>query len=276
MQRIRFKKIIFSVFFIYVFLNSSLWGSEIEVPLPADAVQVLEKSANIGPTKAYVRSYTTLFSEKKLKGFFDKEMVKAGWRKEQGNIFMKEDYSANISIIKLGGKDNKTRFSVVTFRVPKKEEILALRKTNPDKLNFMPIYPGSTQNFLWDLPVGTNCSYETKSNIKDVIFFYKSGMLNYGWSLANEIPLKIEEIDCPECRKAINKLPASSSRFNMKGSSGKATLVFRRGDGEICKIDFYQNILDLEGDSVFVDTIMDSSGKTTILVSYYANKEINP
>lgn len=277
MQVIRFKKVIFSLFFICGFLNSLLWGSEIEVPLPDGSIQILEKSANIGTTKAYVKSYATSLSDKKLKSFFDKEMISAGWRKEKNNIFMKEDYCATISIINLGGKDNQTRFSILTVRIPKEEEFLASRKAIPDKVDFMPIYPGSTQNFFWGLPVGANGSYETKSNIKDVIFFYKSGMLNYGWNLANETPLKTEKINCPECEKAKGKLPAGAPKFNMKGSSSKAVLVFHRGDGEICKIDLYQNILDLEGvDPALVDSVMDSTGKTIILVTYYANKKINP
>jgi hypothetical protein len=275
MFRTKVKKILFLLFFIYIFSNPLLWSLEVTVPLPDDAIQILEKNVNIGPSQSSIKSYSTSLSEKKIKSFFDKEMVKAGWRKEQNNIFMKEDYFTIIAVVS-GAKDNKMRFVVTTSRVPKKEEILALRKTVPDKVNFMPIFPGSTQNFFWDLPVGASASYETEKSIKEVVFFYKSAMLNYGWSLYNEIPVKTEEINCPECKKAMDKLPAGSPKFDMKGSSNKAVLAFRRGNGENCKIEIYQNIFDLQGDTGIADIGKGLPNKTTILVTYYANKRINP
>jgi hypothetical protein len=49
--------------------------------------------------------------------------------------------------------------------------------------------------------VGIVISHEIKSSIKEVVSFYKSGMLYYGWSLDNGRLIKVGGIDCPGCRK---------------------------------------------------------------------------
>lgn len=275
MFKIRFKQVIFLWIFLFTFLSSLLWGSEIVIPLPVDSIQVLEKNFNIGPTKGYIKFYTTSFGEKKINNFFDKEMVNAGWHKERGNSFVKGDSFVTIGVLKLASKDNKTRFSVTAFRMPQKDEILASNKETPDKVSFMPTYPGSKQNLFWYLPVGATASYGTKDSIKEVVFFYKSGMLNYGWSLFKEAPIKTEAINSSEYKKAINNLPAGSPKIDIQGSLSKTSLEFHRGDGEICKIDLYQNNLDFQGNPEVANNSMDSNSTTTILVTYYANKENN-
>lgn len=255
------KTLIFAlVFFIGTAFNALTWGAETEVALPKDAVKTLEKSFNIGPTRSSMEAYETSLSPDKLSSFYKKEMVKLGWREVKEGLFAKDNYMAVIAVNPARAQDKKTQFSLTTSRIPTKEEILAQRKAKPDKLDFMPVYSGSEQVFLWDLPNGLSASYETTSPIKDVVFFYKSGMLNYNWSLASEEPVTTQEIvDCPECQKALGQIPKEAAKAAIQGASSKASLTFRRAGGETCIIRLYENL-----------------DKTTILVTYNANKKINP
>jgi len=255
------KRIIFTfIFFICVTFNSFTWGAETEVALPKDAVKTLEKSFNIGPTRSSIEAYETSLPQDRLYAFYKKEMVKLGWRELKQGLFSKDNYMAVLAVAPNRAGNNKTQFSLTTSRIPTKEEILAQRKAKPDKLDFMPVYPGSEQVFLWDTPTGISASYDTKSDIKDVVFFYKSGMLNYNWSLASEEPVATQEIvDCPECQKALGQLPQAAAKSAIQGTSSKASLTFRKAHGESCMIRLYQNL-----------------DKTTILVTYNANKKINP
>ena len=257
--------IICAILFLIFGSFNFAYSSQIDVPVPNDAVKIMDKEVNIGPSKSTVESYETSLSRERVSAFYKKEMARAGWREMKKGIFSKENYMVVIAALPKKTKDNKMQFSVTTSKIPTKEEILAQRKAKPDKLDFMPVYPGSEQVFLWDMPTGLSASYETKSDIKDVVFFYKSGMLNYGWSLTSETPLTTEAIDCPECqKKAIAAgLPKEAAAQGLQGTSGKAGLTFRKGDGESCIIKLYQ-------------TAAFDTNKTAILVTYNANKRINP
>ncbi|MDO8661649.1 MAG: hypothetical protein Q7K98_00290 [Candidatus Omnitrophota bacterium] len=254
------KKIICTIlFFAFVSFGSLTWAAESDLPLPANAVKTTEQSMNIGPIPSVTQTYeTSLNNNDKISAFYSKALARLGWREESRGFFLKDDYMVLIVVFPRKGKDIKTRFSITTSRIPTKEEILAQRKTKPDKLDFMPIYPGSEQVFLWDMPTGLSASYETKSDIKDVVFFYKSGMLNYGWSLSSEAPITTEAVNCPECLKALVQLPKDAIKPVTPDTSSKASLIFRKGSGESCTIRLYQ-----------------SMDKTTILVTYNANKKIN-
>jgi len=254
------RKIICAIlFFVLLSFNSFIWAAETDIPLPADAVKTMDKSANIGPTISTLQAYETTLSSDRIYAFYKKEMAKAGWGEMQKGLFSKGDYLAILAVSPLKSRTNKTQFSITTSRIPSKEEILAQRKAKPDKLDFMPVYPASEQVFLWDMPTGISASYETKDAIKDVVFFYKSGMLNYGWNLSNEEPLTTKAVDCPECQKALGQLPKDAAKVGLQGTSSTASLSFRKGNGESCMIRLYQN-----------------ADKSTILVTYNENKRINP
>ena len=270
-----------SLCLICLFLNSSVWSAEVNLPLPADAIKIREKSFNIGPSRSLVQFYETSFSGDKLNAFYKREMQRDGWQQGKANFFKKDQYFVVLAIIPAGvSKEQKTRFSLATSSIPTKEEVWASRKVNPDQLDFMPIYPGSVQAFLWDLPTGVSASYETESDIKEVVFFYKSGMLNYGWQLYNETPITTKNIDCPECRKSI--LGAlNKAQPNTANTSSKTRMVFRRGDGETCIISMFTILVDksnlAQANPQANDAInINFPGKTTILVTYNANKRINP
>jgi len=269
-----------SFFLVCIFLNSSVWSAELELPLPADAIKTREKSFDIGPTKSLVQFYETALSGDRVNAFYKREMQRAGWVQEKANYFRKDKYFVGLGIVPGVSKGKKTRFSLATSSIPSKEEILAARKINPDKLNFMPIYPGSIQVFLWDLPTGVSGSYETEDSIKDVVFFYKSGMLNYGWKLYDETPIAVKDVDCPECKK-LNLSAANKDQAKITSTSSRTKMVFRRGDGETCIISMFTvsvgtSILTQVNQQPKTDPNINFPSKTNILVTYNANKSINP
>ena len=252
------------LFSICISFNSLIFSAEPNIPLPANTLKTNEKSMNIGPAKSIVQTYETLLNHEKVTAFYRKEMPRLGWREQKNGLFLKDDYLAVIATFPRKSEDKKTQFSIIISRIPSKEEVLAGRKDTPDKLSFMPVYPKSAQVFLWDMPTGVSASYETASSIKELVFFYKSAMLNYGWSLYKETPITTETADCPECRKAMQNLPKDSILPDMKVTSSRMSLLFSRQNKESCTIRLYQSLSD-----------MPEANKTTILVTYNANKKIN-
>ncbi|OQB14403.1 MAG: hypothetical protein BWY16_00165 [Candidatus Omnitrophica bacterium ADurb.Bin205] len=261
--------------FIVLFVSQYAFGASPTIPLPADVELISEKTANIGPSQSVVSIYESALSLDRLSSFFKKEMARAGWVEQKQGFYMKDGYLAMVVFMPSKVKGAKVRFTVNSSRIPSKEEVLAASKDRPDKLNFMPVYPGSKQLFLWDLPTGVSASYETEKDIKDVVFFYKSGMLNYGWSLVSETPISMEtvNIDCPDCQKSQNKATPSSALRNVNMS--KANLTFRRKDGEKCTIRIFQStpgpqgLMSVNPDSDQTQILLK---KTSILVTYYAGK----
>lgn len=261
--------------FLVLFISRYAFGESPTIPLPANVEIVSEKTANIGPSQSVISIYETTLSLDRVRSFFKKEMARAGWVEQKQGFYMKDGYLAMVMFMPPKGKGDKIRFTVSYSRIPSKEEVLAAGKDKPDKLNFMPVYPGSKQLFLWDLPTGVSASYETEKDIKDVVFFYKSGMLNYGWSLVNEIPISVEtvNIDCPDCQKSQNKATPSADLRNVNMS--KANLTFSRKGKEKCTIRIFQSTPGPQG-LMNVSPTNDEAQillkKTSILVTYYAGK----
>lgn len=190
--------------------------------------------------------------------FYKKEMPKAGWKEKQENVFIKDKYIAIIDCDSSKNKQGGIEFCITMSNIPAKKDFLAMRKANPDKLIFMPIYPASEQLFILDLPGGMASAYETERSVEDVDFFYKSGMLNYGWSLDYE-----------------QVTPLHSGAFD---NLSKSNLTFRKPNGETCTIRI-SSIFVASGDQAASDKAGDInkpkvSSKTTIFVNYYEHKSI--
>ena len=271
------KLIFLGVIFTVCFYISIACAADIDIPLPEGSVKISERSMNVGPVKSFYEVYESPLSKDKVASFYKKEMSRAGWTAEKGRYFSKDNHLVSIIPGRSNKSAKKNRFTITTSTIPTSEELQATRKAEPDKLNFMPIYPGSEQLFLWDMPTGVSGSYETKSDIKEVVFFYKSGMLNYGWSLYNETPIKTGISDCPGCKQPI------SGTSNPVETFKKAVLVFTRAEGETCKITVSSipaakiNPLGnnkLNEEDVALPPPPPLSSVTTIIVSYNAYKTI--
>jgi len=266
------------IIFVFLFFMSGslnfLQAEELSLPLPPDAVKVSEKSSNAGLTQTTIQIYTTAFSKDKINAMYKKEMAREGWAEQKKGAYSKDGYMAIIVVNPRLGKDNKTQFSITTAKIPTKEDVLASSKDTPDKLDFMPAYPGSKQNFLFETPIGLSASYNTGKSINEVIFFFKSAMLGYGWKLSSETPITTETKDCPECRKAAGEAAGA----DIKTVSSKAGLTFRRGDGELCIVKVYQGSGKMDEASVKKLAAQEQSpefsfDKTTILVTYHGKKK---
>ena len=263
--------------FFSVLLVSLVFANASGVPLPPDARMVSQRSADIGPSQSFIYNYETSLSADRLRSFFKKEMPKAGWSEQKQGFYIKDNYLSMVVVMPSKNRADKTRFTVNFSRLPSKEDVLSSGKDNPDKLSFMPVYPGSKQVFLWDLPTGLSASYEIEKEIKDVAFFYKSGMLNYGWILASETPVTSEEIqiDCPSCQPPKNKDGTYAALAQEKAVMSKAALSFNRKGGERCMIRIFQSKPGSKGLISSGPTGEGSqlfSKKTSILVTYYAPK----
>jgi hypothetical protein len=237
--------------FLFLFLIlpiTYLWSQGLDIPLPKDAQETFRKDLSIGPTKGEIIRYETNLSKDKVISFFQKELPRAGWTQLYETSFMKKGYTLGIRFLPPRPK-MKQQFMLVYAQIPTKEELEATQKEVPDRLKFMPVYPNAKQIFLWDVHDGAIASYQTPDSIQQVVFFYKSAMLNAGWVLYEETPIKQQEINkaCPECeKKATDEIfkrfqsdPSISSKIdeaiktmNAQGIrlSSSARIAFRKGE----------------------------------------------
>jgi hypothetical protein len=261
-----FKKTILCTGLLFICANLCL--AEPQIPLPGDAVKVNEKTTNAGFLSVLITYYNTSLSPDKITVFYKKEMEKAGWDQRRPGVFMKDDYIVSVIVNpSSANKTSKTRFIITTNRVPSPDEILASRKETPDEVDFMPVYPGSMQNFLMNLPSGgISASYITDDDIKDVVFFYKSGMLRYGWGLQGEPVVKVGELECPGCLKGKGSSSKLKASTKASATTSNAELSFTRGNGDKCKIMLFQSSAQLMGSGA-------ADNKTNILVTYNEAKK---
>lgn len=241
----KFKTATTRLIFIIVFFASTLFAApESNLLLPKDALKISESSSRFGPIKSLVRRYESSWSRKKLIAFYKAGMQKAGWTHNGSGTFVKGDDRVVIIVQPEKNTKGKTGFFVSTSKIIPVDKILDTHKKDPDKLKFMPLYPGSEQLSLWDTPDGIIGSYKAERSVKDIVFFYKSAMLNYGWTLNSE--------------KVVKK--------DLTGKFNQTNLIFRRSSNETCKIKV-TDISTIRGNG-------SSLNSATISVSYYVHKKI--
>ena len=275
----KLRAVLLSFIFTACFFISISWAAELTIPLPTDALKVSESTSSFGPIKLVTRIYESSFTQAKVVSFYKQEMLRAGWVEDKDGVFRKDNYMVVVIVNSSKDEAGKISFSNTISYIPAKEKFSALPKIRPDKLNFMPVYPGSMQLFLLDTPIGVKGSYETGSSIKEVISFYKSGMLDYGWILDNETPIKAGVIDCSGCRKATSGVSGIAGS-KIASTESTAKLAFRRKDRESCAITI-ANISINQGDSPEKSKLNNGKGvslpnKTTILVNYNAYTQTKP
>jgi hypothetical protein len=258
----------------FLFYSFILWASDLDIPLPKDAVKISEKSANFGPIRSFSEIYKTSLSGSRVLSFYKKEMANAGWKEKERGVFVKNKFIAVIICDDLKNKSGKTEFNVIVSNIPAKEELLGMRKTEPDKLSYMPIYPGSVQIGILNLPGGTASAYETESSIEEVVFFYKSAMLNYGWSLDRETQSQGQGgmANCPGCEKSLSGFGNTASKIST--SAQKTGLIFNRLNGaETCIIEISNISVGFKGEDLDNKKL---GSTTSIFAKYYAHKNIKP
>jgi len=234
----KFKTIILMLIFIgsiFSFLNAA----ELNIPLPKGSFKLSERAVNTGMSDSRIAFYGSSLPQNKVTAFYKATLPKAGWKEQKGGYYAKDNYIINITTLEPGyNLKGKSKFKIFVSRSLGEREIAAMHKTKPDKLKFMPVYPQSEQVFLKDVDGGAIALYETDSNIKEVVFFYKSSMLSYRWVLGNELV-----------------------------TLTKSTLIFNR-ENETCRIEVSNPFIKADDSSKRIKST--PSYKTKISVSYYA------
>ena len=263
--------------FICVTRCSSGYGKDFSLPLPADAQEVTRDDSSIGPTKSEFVVYETALSQPAAERFFRKELASDGWFEKQHFSFTRG--GKEVLVISFIPSGKVLKFGVMYTLLPSELEITAAVKEKPDKVDFMPLYANARQLYLWDAPMGKTAAYQTQNHIKEVTFFYKSVMPNYGWFLSNEIPLtKSTDSDCPECAERFKSLPSAEStgveKF-MQREFYKTKLFFKRDNGESCIISIMEQeqIKPVQGKETVADYMpADQKYGTNISVTYINKK----
>lgn len=259
------------ILILCLFIGPLNGWSEEAIPLPDDTVLVRQN----GPGNSQLSFTMSIYKSSKpvaqVYNFFWKSLKDLGWgvdkQKDGSLLFQKDGEYVVVVAVPPRKQGGKTLFSLTRQKKISMEKLYASKKDKPDKLSFMPIYPNAKQDLLMDLPNGgVSAGYSTDDSIKDIKFFYTASMPNYGWSLFSAGPIVEAPIkDCPSCRKNLVlpvgvKLP----EYNIKGSTQRCDLVFKKVSGETCMIHLQSQKLDNFSPQVSLPT----PGGASILVTY--------
>jgi hypothetical protein len=215
-----------------------LWAEE--MPLPEDATLYADRSFTAGPSNINMKIYDTQLSEEKLANFYKKELLKAGWSLKRDLFFTKEKSYVAIHLLPKSKKQAGARFSLTQGVAPTKEEVMATRKDSPDNIKFWPTYPGASQMYLWDTPNGITGAYKTTDSIQNVLIFYKAKMINYGWALYDEVPIKetTPDMSSPLMQEKMQGLSPQDISATLQVKTQTARLAFNRNK-ELCIISLF-------------------------------------
>ena len=233
----RLRMIILGLIFTAYFFIPIVFALDLNLPLPPGAVKISEKNYEFGLKKSLMKRYESSWDKNKLILFYKKEFKKLGWMDKGNEIFIKDDNMVALQVNPKKNVKGRTGFIVAVSKMITADGVLAMHKKNPDKLKFMPVYPGSEQLFLQDLPSGVAGIYKVTGTAKEAGFFYKAGMLNYGWSLSSE--------------KSVND---------------KTKLMFHKGESETCEIVLADNSVT-KGETPSLNI-------TTISITYHVQEKI--
>jgi hypothetical protein len=159
------------------------------------------------------------------------------------SIFEKEGETVMINFLPPGAiQDGKTRFTIArgnteAKKEPKEDDFIP-RLSGKPKLDVAPVYPDAALIALSENPGFMRATYFAKDDFEKVSEFYKNKMLDYGWSLTEEKPLK--KLDsgnldfsnlCPDCPKD-KKTQQAVKPVDMAVSE----LDFSNKEGDLCII----------------------------------------
>ncbi|MDD4907910.1 MAG: hypothetical protein PHJ00_02505 [Candidatus Omnitrophica bacterium] len=244
----------------------SAWWDRNTIPLPSGTEEIFQETRNISGTEFVLKYYTNSQDAKAISDFFRSKLTALDWKEKELLREMAqipglkvpasvEDILASNSIFEKGGEtvminflprgavqDGKTRFTIARGNTEAKkepgEDDFIPRLSGKPKLDIAPVYPGAALISLSENTGFMRATYFSKDDIDKVGEFYKSKMLNYGWSLAEEKPLK--KIDsagldlssvCPDCPKnekiqqAIKPVDMEVQELNFSNEAGDACIV---------------------------------------------------
>lgn len=212
------------------------WWDRNTIPLPAGTEEVFQETRNISGTEFVLKYYTNSQDAKIISGFFRSKLTALDWKEKEllkemsqipnlkipasvedmlatNSIFEKEGETVMINFLPRGAvQDGKTRFTIArgnteAKKEPKEDDFIP-RLSGKPKLDIAPVYPDAALIALSENPGFMRATYFAKDDIEKVSEFYKNKMLDYGWFLTEEKPLKkldSGKVDlsklCPDCPK---------------------------------------------------------------------------
>ncbi|MDD5691715.1 MAG: hypothetical protein PHP10_00900 [Candidatus Omnitrophica bacterium] len=244
----------------------SAWWDRNTIPLPSGTEEVFQETRNISGTEFVLKYYTNSQDAKVISDFFRSKLTALDWKEKEllkemaqipglkvpasvedmlasNSIFEKGEETVMINFLPRGAvQDGKTRFTVArgnteAQKKPEEDDFIP-RLSGKPKLDIAPVYPGAALISLSENTGFMRATYFSKDDIDKVGEFYKSKMLNYGWSLAEEKPLqKLDsgEVDlsslCPDCPKdkniqqAIKPVDMEVQELNFSNEAGDVCIV---------------------------------------------------
>ncbi len=244
----------------------SAWWDRNTIPLPSGAEEVFQETRNISGAEFVLKYYASTQDAKSISDFFRSKLPALDWKekellkeiKEIPNLKIPgsvEDMLAMNSIFERGGEtiminflpqgavqDGKTRFTIArgnmeTKKEPKEDDFIP-RLSGKPKIDIAPVYPEAALIALSENAGFMRATYFVKDDIEEVSEFYKNKMLDYGWSLTEEKPLKklsSGDFDlsrlCPDCPKdnktqqAVKPVDMAVQELNFSNKKGDLCIV---------------------------------------------------
>lgn len=242
------------------------WWDRNTIPLPAGTEEVFQETRNISGSEFVLKYYASAQDAKGISDFFRSKLPALDWKEKEllkemrqipdlkipdslkdmlalNSIFEKEGETVMINFLPQGAvQDAKTRFTIArgnteAKKEPKEDDFIP-RLSGKPKLDVAPVYPDAALIALSENSGFMRATYFVKDDIDKVSEFYKNKMLDYGWSLTEEKPLKkldSGEIDlsklCPDCPKD-KKTQQAVKPVDMAVSE----LDFSNKEGDLCII----------------------------------------
>jgi len=244
----------------------SAWWEGNTIPLPSGAEEVFQETRNISGTEFVFKYYTSAQGAKEIGDFFRSKLPALDWKEKEllkeikkipnlkvpgpvenilalNSIFEKAGETIIINFLPQGAaSDGKTRFTIArgkkkTTKEPGKDDFIP-RLSGKPKLDIAPVYPDAALMTLSENASFMRVTYFSKDDMGKVGEFYKNKMLDYGWSLTEEKPLKkldsgrvdLSEV-CPDCPKdkkiqqAIKPAQMVVREFDFSNKNGDRCIV---------------------------------------------------
>lgn len=269
------------------FLDISLGDESLRL-VPPKTEQTKSETRIIGGRELNFTYFISSLDIESLKAFYRPKLQALGWKEkdlikdfakipnlkidstatkmlEQNLMFEKDNQELIINFLEPEHfPDKKTRFTFSLGEAfsakPQAEADFMPRLLAEPKKDIAPVYAGASLIDLRENKNSYKATYVSKDDIYTVESFYKTNMLNYGWYLTEETPvreIKIAEAGkfdissyCPSCAKKSGGVATPEATL-------VGELVFSNERGDSCKIGFSRLVSEGKKKDIFdFSTIM--------------------
>lgn len=177
-----------------IFLSANIMAEESGIPAPANTILTNQK---INSGEKIINStyyYSSTLSRDTIIEFYKEMFIRQGMYElpNFGDTFLFQKIPLRTASLNFTASVNKekTEFFINTIEMKKLPVLPANDFKSPQTLDFMPIYPNSTQ-FLYYAPSTSSfigIGYLTSSSPEEAKSLYLEQMPGFGWKLTNEDP----------------------------------------------------------------------------------------